>query len=319
MCDKKKFGIVILNYKGKKWLPELMSSLSEIPYEKFVLIFADNNSQDGSVEYIRENHPGVHTLEFGANLGYSASNNVAAAYAFSIGCDVVVFQNTDTKVEEDWLPQLNKALISDPSIGVAGPVFWDWDCDIASYFMRMRYRDVVPFMDEEDKPAVNVDWIEGSSLCITKECATEVGIFDPRIFMYWEDADLCRRVRLRGYRVVIVPGSHARHYGGGSGAGHSFNKVKEKNEFIYCLTNPERSLFHNVYHTIHLFLVKQRAAVKKRNVSLMGQYIKLLAASLLNFGVWVEKWDQDRRGVIPPQTIAEFTLRINGEAIEGAD
>ncbi len=97
-----------------------------------------------------------------------------------------------------------------------------------------------------------MDWLEGSSFFIRRQCFEQIGGFDPIYFMYWEDAEYCRRARYFGWRVCIVPGSLCRHFAGGSSAylGPGVNQLA--NHFLYALTDPNRGFAKNCVVAIRL-------------------------------------------------------------------
>lgn len=306
----KKFGVIILNYNGIAWLDGLISSLKKAEYPHRTIIFADNASTDASVQYIRDNLPEAHVLIFKRNYGYCGANNFAAQYAFDLGCDVVVFQNSDTLVTPSWLSEMDRALRSDPTIGAAGPSFLDWDGDNPSPFMEKRYGNIAPLSGLRDQSPIDVDWIEGSSLFVTKEAAKSVGLFDPNFFMYWEDADLCRRMRLSGRRVTIVMSAVVRHFGGGSTDLNKFNFRKEKNEFAYTLSDPANGWLTNVRRFGRLFLVKLKQSVQCGNLKWIPSYLTIMWSFRQSWKTWRRKWLRERIGNYRPDANCNYQVRI---------
>jgi GT2 family glycosyltransferase len=244
-------GIQILNYNGKRWLPGVLRSLERYGLADQRLYVVDNGSTDGSLDYLASAHPHVVVVALGTNLGYGGAYNRAIPLAFADGCDWVCLQNSDTLATPNWVAAMARAA-NDPTIGVMGPVFWKWDADEPNYYMHGRCRDMIPFMLDANHAPVDRGWIEGSSFFIRRECFASIGGFDPLYFMYWEDAEYCRRARLFGWRVVMVPGSVCRHYAGGSALqnGRSFSQIR--NHLLYSLTDPTRSFRKNCLVTARL-------------------------------------------------------------------
>jgi GT2 family glycosyltransferase len=253
-------GIQILNYNGMRWLPGVIESLERHGAADQRLYVVDNGSSDESVAYLERAHPRVVVVALDANLGYGAAYNRSIPRAFADGCDWVCLQNSDTLVTPGWLDALARAA-DDPTIGIMGPVFWQWEADEPNYYMRGRCRDVIPIMLDRNRAPVDRDWIEGSSFFIRRECVEASGGFDPLYFMYWEDAEYCRRARLFGWRVVMVPGSVCRHFAGGSarGAGRSVDLFRS--HFRYLLSDPSHSCLRNWLRSVGLAFsyVKQTA------------------------------------------------------------
>lgn len=246
-----RIGIQILNFNGMRWLPGVLESLERYGPPDQRLYVVDNGSSDDSVAYVTRSHPRVVVVALGENLGYGGAYNRSIPRAFADGCDWVCLQNSDTLATPGWFDALARAG-DDPTIGVMGPVFWKWDADEPNYYMHGRCPDMIPFMLDASHAPVDRDWIEGSSFFIRRECFEAVGGFDPLYFMYWEDAEYCRRARLFGWRVVVVPGSVCRHFAGGSAQqnGRSFGQIR--NHFLYALTDPTRPFAENCLVTARL-------------------------------------------------------------------
>lgn len=245
-------GIQVLNYNGMRWLPGVLASLAEHCTGDHIVYVVDNGSTDGSLEYVRTQHPGVHVVRLDRNLGYGGAYTRAMPLAFADGCDWVCLQNSDTLVTPGWLDPLRAAAAADSRIGIMGPVFWRWTADQPNYYMEGRCRDIIPFMHDATHRPVDFDWIEGSSFFIRRECHAELGGFDPLYFMYWEDADYCRRARLHGWRVVIVPGAICRHYARGSTSQSGRGVDLFRSHLLYTLSDPGRGRMRNAIAAVRL-------------------------------------------------------------------
>jgi GT2 family glycosyltransferase len=247
-----KIGIQVLNYNGMRWLPGVLGSLAQHCTGDHVVYVVDNASTDDSVDYIRADHPGVRIVALDRNMGYGGAYTRAMPLAFADGCDWVCLQNSDTLVTPGWLEPLRAAAVADPQIGIMGPVFWGWDAEEPNYYMEGRCADLIPFMDDPTAAPVDRDWIEGSSFFIRRECHASLGGFDPLYFMYWEDAEYCRRAHLHGWRVVIVPGAICRHYARGSTqeAGRSVDLFRS--HLLYTLSDPSHGPLRNTAAAMRL-------------------------------------------------------------------
>ena len=295
------FGVLILNFNGLRWLPGLLASLEADAYPRQRTYLVDNGSSDGSVDLVREHFPDVTVLELRRNLGYSVAYNMATRRALEDGCDWVVWLNNDTLVLPGWLSRMAEAAASDRRIGVMGPVFADWDSDGPSRFMRARHAGVVPFMDDASHPPVDCDWVEGSACAVSRSCVRAVGPLDPVFFMYWEEVDFCRRARREHWRVVIVPGSRVRHFGGGTAEFSAPNPLKLRNEFVTSLCDPGKPFLMNAARTGRLFLVKGKQAFQSvAPLSAAWRCVRVFLGLWGRTPTWYRKWARDRQGVHPP-------------------
>ena len=289
-----KTGIQILNYNGMKWLPGLMESLDRVTSAEQVIYVVDNASTDKSLAWLQQHYPSVKIIRHAENLGYAEAYNRSIPAAFEDGCDWVCLLNTDTLVSPDWLDALGNAA-SDPGIGIMGPVFTKWDTDEPNYYMAGRCADVIPYMFDGTRAPVDRDWVEGSALFIRRECYQQVGGMNPLYFMYWEEADLCRRARHFGWRVTVVPGSVCRHFAGGSGAGDGPGFLQLRNHFIYSLTDPFHSFAVNMLRAARLSLTYAKQTVWDHpSMSRAGLLVKALWSTTRHLGDCYGAWQQAR-------------------------
>lgn len=285
-----KLGIQILNFNGMRWLPALLNSLKQeaLPQQRIYVV--DNASSDDSLNYVAAQHPDVTLIRHSENLGYAAAYNRSIPQAFADGCDWVCLQNTDTIVQPNWLQPIAIAA-TDPSIGIMGPVFTQWDSDAPNYYMNGRCRDVIPHMTDASHPPSDRDWVEGSSLFLRRECFQQIGGLNPLYFMYWEEADLCRRARHNDWRVVMVPGSVCKHFAGGSAAQPGPGFLQLRNHFIYQLTDPFHSFARNIFSAGRLGLtyVKQNSW-DRPSISGSIRLLRAFASTALNLGRCYGAW-----------------------------
>src|SRR5687768_4403046 len=95
-------SIIILNYNGKQFLKDCFESVLAQSYPDFEIIFFDNASDDGSIEYIKEKFTDsrIKIITSTENLGFAGGNNEALTHCAN---DLIVLLNNDTKTEKDWL------------------------------------------------------------------------------------------------------------------------------------------------------------------------------------------------------------------------
>jgi len=116
-------SILIVNWNGIDHFDALFSSLKKQNYNNYEVIVVDNNSQDGSVEYIKFNHPEFKLIELNFNSGFAYANNIA--FENSKG-SLIALLNTDTRVHESWLKELVSTVKQNPSCVAVAPkiLFW---------------------------------------------------------------------------------------------------------------------------------------------------------------------------------------------------
>jgi GT2 family glycosyltransferase len=198
--------VIIVNWNGARFLPRCLQSLHEQTLPNVQILLADNGSTDDSVLLTRRAFPGVEVVEFGRNLGYAQANNKAAALARA---PYLLFLNNDTYLEATALSALVSAAEAQPGIAIFAPEQRPLDgtwpshaglgLDVLGYPCRGR-----------------TFYADGAALFIRRAVFAALGGFDPYYFMFFEEADLCWRAWLWGYRVGAVPEAIVFHKAGGT-------------------------------------------------------------------------------------------------------
>ncbi len=223
-------SVVVPNWNGRRWLPDCLMAIAGQRQPAGEVIVVDNGSEDGSLEYLRREHPGVRVLELGRNSGFAHAANRGIALASG---ELVALVNTDVVLREDWLGRMAGAAagdlqaasvackmlsLSDPTrVYDAGDVLRrDGVCEQRGRFARDDGR--------WDGPGEVFGACAGAAL-YRRELVLGVGGFDERYFAYLEDVDLALRLRLAGWRCRYEP-AVALHAGEGSSGqlagGHRF-------------------------------------------------------------------------------------------------
>lgn len=203
-------SIIVLNYNGKRFLDDCLQSVLRQTSDDVEVLFVDNASTDGSVEFVRERFPSVRVFSLEENFGFAEGNNIGARNASG---EIVVLLNNDTIVEDGWLASLREALAPDDVAIAQSLVFTDGVP--MEYYERngsvnpLGHNIMRIFENPED-----VFYATGASLAYKKSLLSLP--FDPDYFAYAEDLYLGMRARFLGLRIVHVNASRVRHFGGGA-------------------------------------------------------------------------------------------------------
>ncbi len=228
-------AVVILNWNTKgfleEFLPGLISSVGKVDGAEVVV--ADNASTDGSMQMMAEKFPGIRTLVFEKNLGFTGGYN----RAFKELCNhpdapkYFLLINSDIEVTQGWLQPLVDWMEEHPDCGACAPKLHSWQEKdkfeyagaAGGYIDRFGYplcRGRVLKMLETDcgqyDTPKNVFWATGACLLVRSEVFRRLGGLDERFFAHMEEIDLCWRMQLHGWKVTVVPESVAYHVGGGT-------------------------------------------------------------------------------------------------------
>lgn len=201
---------IILNWNRRDDTLACLDSLQDVDYQNLQVILVDNGSTDGTVAAVQQRFPDVEIIRNEANLGYAAGCNVAVREILRREIGYVLLLNNDTVVASDMLTRLVAVAEATPEAGMLGPTIWHFDAPQRLWAGGQRVRPITlsgqpPQGDPHGAQPYEVGYIFGCGLLLRRQLLDDVGLFDERFFMYYEDQDLCRRARTHGYRLLIVP------------------------------------------------------------------------------------------------------------------
>jgi hypothetical protein len=271
-----RFSVVIVNYRSWPLTLACIRSLRETGQEGVEILVVDNDD----VEEVPELPPGARLIRTSENLGLTRAWNRAVPETSG---DLVVLLNPDTIVERGFFEQVVDFFCRQASAGVAGPRIVDTDGELqlsarkeisllsgllgrTSLLTRLfpkspLVRNQFPALEALSRPT-SVDWVSGACMIVRRETLKGISPLDERFFLYFEDADLCRRARGAGWSVFYLPGVEVLHQTGGS----SHDKPRaiwllHKSAFLYHRKHgPHGPL--NVYSAAVLAGLAARALVK---------------------------------------------------------
>lgn len=200
----KKVLIIILNFNGLELLKKHLGGVVSTEYDVLVV---DNGSTDNSIEYLKSEYPDVKILELDKNYGFAVGNNKAVKQYPDY--QYYAFVNNDIDVEKDWLEKLLET-IQKENVGAVGPkILYSKNKDIinSAGIELDRFSNGYDRYDgQKDSQKYNVveevDALCGAVLLVNGNAFREVEGFDERMFFYYEDIDLCLRLRDLGYKLM---------------------------------------------------------------------------------------------------------------------
>lgn len=223
-----KVSIVILNWNGQAYLQRFLPSVLATRYGNCEIIVADNGSTDNSISWLREQHPGVRVIIMPQNGGFAKGYNDALK---QVAADYYVLLNSDVEVQPGWIAPVIDLMEADKLIGACQPKILmegrrnmfeyagaagGWIDFLGYPFARGRVFDVC----EEDKGQYDdtaaVFWASGAALFVRAGVYHACGGLDEYFFAHMEEIDLCWRMQLAGYKIMVCPASVVYHVGGGT-------------------------------------------------------------------------------------------------------
>lgn len=217
---------IVVNHNTRDALRVCLSALVADPCIAQIFV-ADNGSTDGSIGMVRAEFANVDVRSFPDNPGYGAAINrlMAVSTAASVLC-----LNADVRVRPGCAEQLADHLDNHPDVALVGPSIRDSaDRLQRSVFPEPSLRDLairetgikrllesLPIPRKRSHGDGPVVWVLGALMAIRRDSFEEIGGFDEGFFLYFEEVDLCQRLREAGWSIGFVPSATADHIGGAS-------------------------------------------------------------------------------------------------------
>jgi N-acetylglucosaminyl-diphospho-decaprenol L-rhamnosyltransferase len=249
-------SILIVNYNSPELLPRLFASLEaavrEISHE---VIFVDNASQLDCREAVMKLAPEVRFIQNAKNVGFGRANNQALALAKG---DFVLLLNTDAFMCEDTVIKTHAYMVAHSDCGVLGvklvgrdgslqPSCRYFPTPLNIFLLRTGLQHWFPWSVPVDDMGWNhsdireCDWVPGCYYLVRREVINQVGLFDPRYFLYCEEVDHCRAAKQRGWKVIYFPDTTVIHLGGESAktlgelstSGQQISALQLESELLY--------------------------------------------------------------------------------------
>jgi N-acetylglucosaminyl-diphospho-decaprenol L-rhamnosyltransferase len=249
-------SIVVVNYNTCHLLAELFASIARATQGLSIqVIVVDNASTDRSVEHLQKSAYPIDLVLNQKNVGFGRANNQALPL---VRGRHVLLLNTDAFVSQDTLTKTVAWMDEHPACGVLGVKLIGRDGALQP---SCRYRPTIAniFLNKtglaKGFPAVQpvddmawphdavreCDWVPGCYYLIRREVLSQVGLFDPRFFMYYEEVDHCIRVQQAGWKVCFYPFTQVVHIGGESAksvaeisrAGRQISALQVESEWLF--------------------------------------------------------------------------------------
>ena len=280
--DSPLISIIVVNWNGRNYLDDCISSLERQTWKQREFILVDNGSTDGTAERIREwteRLPNAQAIYLSENAGYCKANNLAFAKARG---EWIALFNNDAVAEANWLEELvrhgdaarrigmlgSKILFLEPEgvIDKAGHlIYWDgqnrgrgtMEADIGQY-------------DREEE----ILWPDACAALYHRQLYEETGGFDETFFAFGDDADLGMRARLLGWKAWYVPTAVVHHRHSATAGAYSPLKVMlvERNRLLLAIKSFSLPLLlSNPYWSLRRFGWHAYAALRGQGAA--GRFV----------------------------------------------
>jgi GT2 family glycosyltransferase len=228
-------SIVIPNFNGSRFLPDLFSNLKTIISADFEIIFVDNGSADNSLTIVKKLFPGAIIIRNQSNLGFGAAVNQGILAAKGT---YVCLLNNDVILDQNWFKIILSVIKKHPEVSCfCGTVLNKEGTSTESQGIKFDWSGKC--LQIKQQPA-GLIWGSSAAVVIYKrEVIKKIGLFDEKYFAYLEDIDVAFRLHQLHYQTLLVPQAIAYHLGGGTAdkMGNFRAKQTFKNWFYFIFKN----------------------------------------------------------------------------------
>ncbi|SHH49752.1 glycosyltransferase family 2 protein [Bradyrhizobium erythrophlei] len=309
--DVPEVSVVVINYNTGYLLDRMFAALEAAKASlRIEFIVVDNASTDNSIEILENKYPSVTLIKNPMNVGFGRANNQAIPH---IRGRYILLLNTDAFVASDTLEKTVAFMSDHPRCGVLGvklvggdgalqpscryfPTPWNVFLERSGLSRLFPNHRLVDDMSWDHASVRQCDWVPGCYYLARTEVIREVGLFDPRYFLYYEEVDHCRAVRAAGWQVIYYPFTEVVHIGGESAktdgaitrVGRQISMLQIESELLYfrkyfgvsgVLANVALSMLADVLsiikRTLKTFRIREASSALKH----MSAMLKVLVAT----------------------------------------
>lgn len=205
-------SIVIVNYNGLKYIKKCIDSLLEQEYRDFEIIFVDNGSSDGSIEFVRNNYSDIKIVISKKNLGFAGGNNLGIKSAQG---DLIMLLNNDTWVDRDFLSRLTE-FYNKNNYDVVAPLENNYDNSNRPVYITkidILGHPIYQFMTTKSIKQSDSFYLAGVCLLFNKKLYQNTDGLDNNFFMYFEEVDWFWRLHLYGKKICYINNLYVHHFG----------------------------------------------------------------------------------------------------------
>jgi GT2 family glycosyltransferase len=243
--------VLVISWHRADLTTRCVQALARLDYPSYELVVVENGGAAAAAS-LRRQLPGVVLLPAPDNLGFAGGSNLGLAYALDRGADYVLLLNNDTAVPSGALSALVELAQANPEIGFLSPTIRYLDAPHRLWFRGARFRPDLLLFEHLDKDCelppeepgdgapprvLPTDYACGCAILARRAALQRVGLFDPRYFLFYEDADLGARARAQGIECAVAARVEIQHqvsasFGGTQTPRHAYYGLR--NALLYA-------------------------------------------------------------------------------------
>jgi len=268
----KKVSIVSVTHNSENVIGKCLDSIPDA----ITTYIVDNASTDKTCEIVKKYEPKAKLISSEKNLGFGNGNNLALQ---KVTTEFALLLNPDTVLQEDSIQKLLEAADKYPEAAIIAPTLYHEDGSLQhSYKTTVFDREKAKAKYIEPSGDMCAECLSGAVMLLRMSCFKD-GFFDPNIFLFYEDDDICLQVRKNGYSLVITPDARVMHLMGRSSP-PTLKYIKIKN-------------YHMMWSRLYLEK-KYHSASQSRTLAIKSLYFycfkSVLYALIFNQEKFTKSW-----------------------------
>ena len=210
--------VIVLNFNNWADTNKCLESLRVLDYPNCQILVVDNGSSDRPPCDLTGRFPAVELLNNTENLGFAGGNNRGIRHALRLGAEYVWLLNNDTRVQPLSLRAMVETAEKDARVGAVGSILLNGTGKLRVEAWGGGEVSLLTGLPShlQGKSSGRLDYLCGASLLLRRDALEDVGMLDEKFFLYWEDADLCFRLRARGWKLAVAETAWIIHKSSGS-------------------------------------------------------------------------------------------------------
>lgn len=233
MQNRNKLSVIIVNYASKHYLDACVASIHDKIGRDNLEIIVVNNDYRENLDFLGQ-YQNLIVVNLADNIGFGSANNIGVKKATG---DYLLFLNPDVVVEAADIDAVLGEIEMDHQVGIIGVKVLDADRNIQKWSigqedinLKSLIRENLPIFKDKQPIFNNTDlsWVSGAAFIVPKQLFLQTGGFDEKFFLYYEDVDLCKRIKKQGKKIKVSSEMVITHFGGGS---HT-DKNKQKADYF---------------------------------------------------------------------------------------
>jgi GT2 family glycosyltransferase len=221
--------IILVGYNSEQWLDRCLTTLPTASSGRLQLCFVDNLNNP-TFSTFDLSAVDVEVLKTPQPLGFADANNFALQNT-RFSSDLTVFLNQDTVSGDGWIDRCSECFAADDRLGILSPGLRTYELDQwePNLVACVRESGLDPqVIERPDATVIPLHQVTAAAMVMRTELLNSLGPFDPIFGSYYEDYDLCRRVREAGYGIAVCPPATVGHFSGSVSSNEAARKRRSR-------------------------------------------------------------------------------------------